>query len=414
MVQNVSTADSGFLGQDGRALPASEEALRNVLTVTAAASAGVDAWRAITAFTPQIDLGLRQAWKVFDSEGPAGRRSTPAASPAAIDRAIQGAFIARDLLEAAEDAIGETVAAGERRSWDERAFDVAALVGEVIGLVRSRANAAGVELKLDAAGLDTPQVVGDPNRLHRMLIKLLNGAVKSQRTGEVTVSLHSVERDHELALDIAVAAGPRELRLSGRGPEPSRETWRERWIDSELSIGITDDLSWALEGALDGADESGFDLAVAIRLRMPIARVEPAFTQPKAAGPIASDALNGLRVLVAEDSDLNRELIQMLLAPFGCIVDEAVNGQAALDAIEARAYDAILMDMNMPVMDGFEATRRIRARADDRAHTPVLAVTGRALSADIAKMRTMGASGHLSKPYSTEELVGAIISCTRA
>ncbi len=395
----TTAADRDPCGLDGQTAPASDPAL-------------LGAWQAIAAFTPQIDTSLCLAWKIFDGEG-ASPRHAATLSPAAIDRAIQGGFIARDLLEATEAAIGQLAVAGERRSWDERTFDVAALVGEAIGLVRPRANAAGVDLKLDPAGLDTPQVVGDPNRLLRTLQKLLAGAVKSQRTGEVTVSLHSVEHDHELALDIVVAAGPRELRLNGPGPEPVRQAWRERWVDPQFCFGITQDLSRALEGALDGADEAGFDLAAAIRLRMPIARVEPTFTQPKAAGAIASDALNGLRVLVAEDSDLNRELIQMLLTPFGCVIDEAVNGQAAVEAVEARAYDAILMDMNMPVMDGFEATRRIRARTDARSRIPVLAVTGRALSADIARIRAMGASGHLSKPFSAQELVGAIIRCTR-
>ena len=406
MVQN---AISGF----ERATPAAEDAVS--LAPEAAPVSAVDAWRGIAALAPQIDPGLRRAWAPTHFEAMATRRpiAPPVASPMAIERAIEGAFIASDLLSAAEDAIEESKAAAERRSWDERAFDVAALLGDVIGVVRPRAQMIGVELRLDATGLDLPQVIGDPNRLRRILLKLLNGAVRSRRTGEVTLALRGRERDHELAVDVILAAGPRDLRRRTGARDTGGAHWRERWIDPELSFGITEDLAQVMEGAVDCVAESGFDLAVAMRLNLPMARVEPEFTLTKAAGPAEPDALAGLKVLVAEDSDLNRELIQMLLAPFGCEVDEAVNGQAALEALEARAYDAILMDMNMPVMDGFEATRRIRARTDDRAHTPVLAVTGRALSADIAKIRTLGASGHLSKPFSTQELVAAILSCTR-
>ncbi|QUD87348.1 response regulator [Phenylobacterium montanum] len=378
------------------------------------AVSAVDAWHGVVALAPQVDPGLRRAWAATNFEAAARRRvAPPAASPIAIERAIEGAFVAGDLLAAAEDAIDEAKAGAERGSWDERAFEVAALLGEVIGVVRPRAQLIGVELKLDPTGLDLPQVVGDPNRLRRVLLKLINGAIKSRRTGEVSLSLRGVERDHELAVDVIVAAGPRELRRREPARTAPRGRWRERWIDPELSFGITEDLAQVMDGVVDGVAESGFDLAVAMRLSLPTARVEPDFTVTKGARPAEPDALAGLRILVAEDSDLNRELIQMLLAPFGCEIDEATNGQAALQALDARAYDAILMDMNMPVMDGFEATRRIRSRADERSQTPVLAVTGRALSADIAKIRALGASGHLSKPFSTQELVAAILACTR-
>ncbi len=377
----------------------------------------LDAWRGIAALAPQIDPVLRRAWSATHAESwdlaPRRAAATPVASPVAIERAIEGAFIAGDLLAAAEDAIDESKAAAERRSWDERAFDVAALLGEAMGLVRPRAKAMGVELKLDTSGLDLPQVVGDPGRMLRVLLKLMNGAVRSRRTGEVTLALRGVERDYELAVDIIVAAGPQDLRRRAGGRDLSPPRWRERWIDPELSFGITQDLAQVMDGVIDCVAENGFDLAVAMRLRLPMARVEPEFSLTKAVGSAPPDALKGLRVLVVEDSDLNRELIQMLLTPFGCDVDEAPHGQAGIEALEARAYDVILMDMNMPVMDGFEATRRIRARSDARAQTPVLAVTGRALSADIAKIRALGANGHLSKPFSTQELVGAILSCTR-
>lgn len=382
--------------------------------ISAAPHSTVDAWRGVAALALQIDPGLRRAWSATHFEAISPRRSAPpVASPLAIERAIEGAFVAGDLLAAAEDAIDESKAAAERRSWDERAFDVAALLGEVIGVVRPRAQLIGVDLKLDPTGLELPQVIGDPNRLRRILLKLVNGAIKSRRTGEVSLSLRGVERDHELAVDVIVAGGPRELRRREAARAAPRGRWRERWIDPELSFGITEDLAQVMDGVVDGVAESGFDLAVAVRLSLPTARVEPDFTVTKGARPAEPDALAGLKILVAEDSDLNRELIQMLLAPFGCEVDEAVNGHAALEALEKRAYDAILMDMNMPVMDGFEATRRIRARGDERSSTPVLAVTGRALSADIAKIRALGASGHLSKPFSTQELVAAILACTR-
>ena len=406
MVQNAyEAAQCGPSASDDRSAPSGGAA---------------GAWRGASSFAPEIEPGLRLAWAATNIEGQAQGIRRLAARPVASSdaptpggHAIHGAFIARDLLEGTEDAIDEAKAAGERRSWDERAFDVAALVGEVISLTRPRADAVGVTLKLDPNGLDLPQVIGDPNRLRRVLLKLLGGAVRSRQTGEVLIALNGVERDHELALDITITAGPQDLRRRPDHLDPPAVRWRERWIDPEISFAVSQDLMAVLDALVTDTGTEGFDLAVAVRLRMAMARVEPAFTQTKSGGPVATDALKGLRILVAEDSDLNRELIQMLLAPYGCVIDEAINGQAALEAIDAQAYDAVLMDMNMPVMDGFEATRRIRARADARAHTPILAVTGRALSADIAKIRALGASGHLSKPFSTQELVGAILSCAK-
>jgi CheY-like chemotaxis protein len=117
--------------------------------------------------------------------------------------------------------------------------------------------------------------------------------------------------------------------------------------------------------------------------------------------------------LLVEDLDLNREMVGMLLSPFGCELSEATNGVEAVNAIEAEPYDAILMDLQLPEMDGFEAIRRIRAREDERARTPILAVSGRVMAADIAQARAAGADGHLSKPYTSQDLVAAILKCRR-
>ncbi|MDR3506871.1 MAG: response regulator [Caulobacteraceae bacterium] len=335
----------------------------------------------------------------------------PNSASLSVDHLTRRDQAVRDLLEAAEDAIDESRAGGDRRFWDECAFDPSALLEDVLTVVRPRARAAGVSVARRPNLGVLSRVVGDPTRLRRILLKLLGGAVKSHQTGEVVVTLRGAQQDHQLSLDIIVSiSGAGGAHGAARGGAASGIA-RERWVDSELSFGISEDLGRALDGEVADSEGAPFDLAVVARLRLPVARVEAAFSHAPRPTKLEDGALEGLRILLVEDMDLNRELIRMLLAPFGCEVDEAVNGWAALEAIEAHDYDAVLMDMNMPEMDGFEAIRRIRARDDARARVPILAVTGRALAVDIAKIRTLGANGHLSKPFVTEDLVGAIVNC---
>ncbi len=119
-------------------------------------------------------------------------------------------------------------------------------------------------------------------------------------------------------------------------------------------------------------------------------------------------SLAGLRVLVAEDTEMVRDLITILLMREKVTVVSVVDGAQAVEAAAAEAYDIILMDMNMPVMGGFEATRRIRQSGGPCAGVPILALTANVSKAEIAQCERAGMDGHIPKPFNTNALTTAI------
>ena len=121
-------------------------------------------------------------------------------------------------------------------------------------------------------------------------------------------------------------------------------------------------------------------------------------------------SLAGLRVLVAEDTEMVRDLITILLMREKVSVTTVTNGAEALEAAQAEAFDVILMDMNMPVMGGFEATRRIRQSEGPCAGVPILALTANVSKAEIAQCHRAGMDGHVPKPFNTNALTAAINS----
>ena len=119
-------------------------------------------------------------------------------------------------------------------------------------------------------------------------------------------------------------------------------------------------------------------------------------------------SLAGLKVLVAEDVEMVRDLITILLTREQVSVTSVDNGQAALDAAAAQSFDIILMDMSMPIMGGFEATRRLRQSDGPNAHAPVIALTANVSKAEIAQCQRAGMDGHVAKPFTLEALSDAI------
>ena len=131
-----------------------------------------------------------------------------------------------------------------------------------------------------------------------------------------------------------------------------------------------------------------------------------------AAEPIATETaraiprgLRGLRVLLTDDNAINRQVVKLFLAPHGCVITEAVNGQDALDKLAAAEFDLVLLDVHMPVMDGKEAVHRIRTSDQPWRSLPVIALTADAMSGDREKLIALGMSDYLSKPVDQRALV---------
>lgn len=315
---------------------------------------------------------------------------------------------ALQLIEAAEAAMRQARTPDDQGPWSARAFTIDNLVAAAVEDAIPKARALGVKLLHEPGSGDAPQVIGEPHRLGQILGRLIGVALDARGVDAIRIGQSLRRQDHRLVADLTIALE----RGSASRDHVNPVVADEIAIDSALSLVLSPEVLAAAIGV--GEPVRASRLAATFRLRLPLARVESGFGKsPAGPGDDDASALEGMRLLVVEDMDLNREMLRMLLDPFGCDLVEAADGREALAAIESGPCDVILMDLQLPQMDGFEAIRHIRARGDARAATPILAVSGRAMAADIAMAKAAGADGHLSKPYTTHDLVAAILKCRR-
>ena len=308
------------------------------------------------------------------------------------------------------------VEAGQMRIAREP-FDLPHALGACMKLVSPAAARKGVELRSEIAPDIPRSVVGDGLRLRQVVLNLLGNAVKFTAEGLIVLraSLGRAGDEGRLIL---------EVEDTGIGVEADRQEAifaefvqansgiAPRFGGTGLGLSITAQLVRLMGGAITLESEAGRGSLFRISLPVEAAAEPEAVARPPSAGP-EPRTRRGQRILLAEDHDLNQELFMAMLRQLGWRSDLAANGAEAIEMIAAaeRAgdpYRAVLMDTQMPVLDGLEATRRIRASGIDGARLPVLAVTANAYESDVAACFAAGAQAHLAKPLKMGDLDRAL------
>ncbi|MCK6546686.1 ATP-binding protein [Myxococcota bacterium] len=297
------------------------------------------------------------------------------------------------------------------------------LFDEVVSLYRGMASVKGVELRVEHEGL--PAVVRvDEMRLRQIVSNLVVNAVKFTDRGEVRIRAHGRRvSDTEVALHVEVIdtgcgiadADVQRLfqpftQLSGRA-QPSRG-------GTGLGLALCRELLSLMGGSIAVRSEPGvgstfwFDVLLQVHHWDVISDDMLATGDPRPpSAPAADEPLQrGGRVLVAEDNAVNRLVATGLLKSLGWDVDTVTDGQQAIEAVERERYDLVLMDCQMPVLDGLEATRQLRARGRD---VPIIALTAYAADEDRKRCLTAGMDDYLAKPVTRSELEAAIARIAR-
>ena len=336
------------------------------------------------------------------------------------------------------------------------------LVQDVRDIIQSNITAKGLSFTVDLAGVRDEDVVADPLRLQRILLNILSNAVKFTPSGG-SITLRVLEKSGageptsmgdagptSSGVGETLKASPDGRAASGvseegsesqsKGPAgPGSSGTPVRYGDYEfhvrdtgigmsaeyqkhifeqfsreetstvsktegtgLGMPITKRLVEMMDGSIDLVSVQGQGTEFTVHLRLPLCGA------PKKEMPVADPAFAGMRLLVVEDNELNMEITTTVLEEAGFVVDQAVNGQAALEKVATAApgeYALVLMDIQMPVMDGYEATRRIRALPDPaKAQIPIVAMTANAFAEDRENALAAGMNEHIAKPFDIHTL----------
>lgn len=312
------------------------------------------------------------------------------------------------LLRLLTDALDMSRAEAGMLSLESAPFNLTALADDLQALWRARAEEKGLDLAVtcDAGGADWAR--GDEVRLKQLLNNLIGNALKFTPSGRVQVRLAARLEAGRVALDAQVDD-------SGPGVPPDRlEAVFQPFNTGEPGrTGAGAGLGLAICRQI--VERMGGDIAVEasplggarfrFQLTLDAAAPETAGARHVAAAPTPHETLH---VLVADDHPANRFLAGKLLEMFGCTFEEVRNGAEAVEAVGAGAHDLVLMDIKMPVMDGVEATRAIRAMGGDRAALPILALTANADERDAAAYLAAGMNGVVQKPIQPDVLLDAI------
>lgn len=301
----------------------------------------------------------------------------------------------------------------ERMEVEVAAFDIRDLVQAATDLFQIRADDKGIGFSVQLRAPVGERYLGDAQKIRQILWNLVANAIKFTDVGEVAMSVDVIDpADGTARRDLII-----EVRDTGIGVEPdvlpclfepfvqADESFTRRFGGTGLGLAICRSLAHLLGGEISAVSAPGHGSAFTVKLPLDATDAEPSLADTQDTSVEA-----GLRILVVEDNANNRRVVELLLEPIGADLAMAENGAEALDLFDARPFDLILMDMQMPVMDGLSATREIRRREalSGARPTPIAMMTANAASEHRAAAAEAGADGFITKPVTPAALYAGI------
>ena len=297
---------------------------------------------------------------------------------------------------------------------EERPFDLIALLDSVGGLPEQSAAARGIRVDRKPREVQHTALIGSPVYLKRLLMNIYSNAVKYNKdNGSITVRCRELRTEGDTAwfeficADTGIGMSEEFQKYLFEPFAQEHSTARSAYDGTGLGMAIAKALTEKMGGTITFTSREGE--GTTFRITLPF-RIDTAGRLPQqpAAEPEVSDALRGMRILLAEDNELNMEIAEFMLQSAGAEVTEAHDGREAVELFRASPpghFDAVLMDVMMPVLDGYQATGIIRTSDRPDAGVPIIAMTANAFVEDRQRAREAGMTEHLAKPLDRAVLV---------
>lgn len=318
------------------------------------------------------------------------------------------------LIEIINDVLDLSVIESGRMKLENKPFNLKRALNSTMQNIKSSQSKPGLNFLVEIDRSVPEQIIGDRIRIIQVLNNLLSNAVKFTDCGEIKVTCRTITLDSGEFLHF-------EVKDSGIGlPDTGIETIFEKFtqLDSGykkkfkgvgLGLYIVKNLV-AIMGGTVHATSNLPDKGSTFFFQIPlITNEEERISEPLVIKPEVSTSLAGIKILFAEDNLINREIIVKYLQKENCRITTAENGAEAVALYQQNNFDVVILDIQMPVMDGSEAARKIREfDSGKNCHVPIIALTAYAMKADKEKFMQEGIDGYLSKPVTKQELVSEI------
>lgn len=290
-------------------------------------------------------------------------------------------------------------------------FNLHDLLPSLIGMFAYQAKEKKLKLEYKIHPSLNRILLGDPVRLNQILINLISNAVKFTHSGAIQVACSAEAKKKTgcyvriQVVDTGVGVPSDKLDTIFESFSQADASVTRKYGGSGLGLTIVKQLVELQKGTIEVKSEEHRGSTFIVRIPYTFAKSERLKTFiPKAAETRTAKGGTGMRVLLVEDNDINRLYAKSILHQWNCLVDIAENGLVAIEKIKYNLYDVVLMDVQMPVMDGYEAARAIRLMDSHMRHAPIVALTANATKTDIEKCISSGMNDYLPKPFTPDDL----------
>ncbi|MDS4030805.1 MAG: PhnD/SsuA/transferrin family substrate-binding protein [Candidatus Contendobacter sp.] len=345
------------------------------------------------------------------------RRAEPA--PEQADRLDKINEAAQHLLRILNDILDLSKIEAGRLTLEETEFSLARVMEHMLSLVGERATAKGLRLVSTIAADVPARLRGDPLRLGLILLNFVSNAIKFSERGQITLCVRLETEDEQsvlLRLEVAdqgIGLTPEQQARLFQAFVQADDSTTRKYGGTGLGLVIAKRLANLMGGEVGVESQAGVGSTFWLTARLGRVTESPASADTVDAEPASADRIlaqryRGARLLLVEDDPINQEVAIDLLRAVGLTVDVADNGQIAVEKIRVGAYALVLMDLQMPVMDGLAATEAIR-RLPGAATLPILAMTASAFDTDRQRCLDAGMNDYVRKPVEPSQLYATLL-----